>query len=115
MSQARFTSSTKNETSGRQLLAGKHSRHHLVILGSLAAAIFIGLSVLPSEEVEANRQAAHQGEHRPGRYADLVDRHCTQRFKFVDHVSAGIAGRQRRSPINVLVPTDQAIDQDASG
>ena len=58
MSQASFSSSTKNETIGRQLLAGKHSRHHLAILGSLAAAIFIGLSVLPSEEVEANRQAA---------------------------------------------------------
>lgn len=58
MSQARFSSSTKSETTGRQLLSGKHSRHHLVILGSLAAAIFIGLSVLPSEEVEANRQAA---------------------------------------------------------
>ncbi|WP_438951715.1 peptidoglycan DD-metalloendopeptidase family protein [Porticoccus sp.] len=56
MSQATFSSSTKSETIRQQLLMGKHSHRHLVILGSLAAAIFIGLSVLPSEEVEANRQ-----------------------------------------------------------
>ncbi|MFT6491745.1 MAG: murein DD-endopeptidase MepM/ murein hydrolase activator NlpD [Porticoccus sp.] len=101
MSQARFTSSTKNETIGRQLLAAKHSRHHLVILGSLAAAIFIGLSVLPSEEVEANRQAAA---------IDLTFQESTNRLSHEPAATLTDANREttpaKDSPENSSDPAD---------